>query len=246
MSKSKTISVTSQQQLDSIPADFCGTLYIDFGSDYNKAIVKSPFVFRVVARGNSSVVARGNSRVEAWENSSVEAWENSSVVACGNSQVVLSNDSAKIKSNGNSRLVHMPKTIFEYCDFYGIKNDKNVGKFYKAVHKKRDKYFSDYDPSFEYVISGKIKPDLFDDNTKEPCGHGIHISHIDYAISYGANWRDLAILEVDVLLENIVVPSCCTGKIRASEAMVVREVPLEECGVYGKIIKKRLGVKLEN
>ena len=222
MSKSKTISVTSQQQLDSIPADFCGTLYIDFGSDYNKAIVKSPFVFRVVACGNSSV----------------EAW--------GNSQVVLSNDSAKIKSNGNSRIVHMPKTIFEYCDFYGIKNDKNVGKFYKAVHKKRDKYFSDYDPSFEYVISGKIKPDLFDDNTKEPCGHGIHISHIDYAISYGANWRDLAILEVDVLLENIVVPSCCTGKIRASEAMVVREVPLEECGVYGKIIKKRLGVKLEN
>ena len=224
MSKSKTISVTSQQQLDSIPADFCGTLYIDFGSDYNKAIVKSPFVFRVVARGNSSVVACGNSSVAAW----------------GNSQVVLSNDSAKIKSNGNSRIVHMPKTIFEYCDFYGIKNDKNVGKFYKAVHKKRDKYFSDYDPSFEYVISGKIKPDLFDDNTKEPCGHGIHISHIDYAISYGANWRDLAILEVDVLLENIVVPSCCTGKIRASEAMVVREVPLEECGVYGKIIKKRI------
>ncbi len=29
----------------------------------------------------------------------------------------------------------MPKTIEEYCSFYGIKHDKKTGKFFKAVHK---------------------------------------------------------------------------------------------------------------
>ena len=87
-SKLTEITVKSQEELDDIPVDFNGRIYIEFGTPWSRAIVNKKYDGRVVARGNSSVVARGNSSVEAWENSSVEAWENSSVEADGNSRIV--------------------------------------------------------------------------------------------------------------------------------------------------------------
>lgn len=84
------ITVTTQQQLDSLPHDYHGRIYIRFGTPYNKAIVRRKYDFAsveawgnsyVVARWNSYVVARGNSYVVARENSSVEAFGNSSVEA---------------------------------------------------------------------------------------------------------------------------------------------------------------------
>lgn len=82
-SKLEKITVKSQSELDAIPDDFVGRIYIEFGTACDKAVVRKRYRRKVVARGNSSVVARGNSSVEAWENSSVEARENSSVVARG-------------------------------------------------------------------------------------------------------------------------------------------------------------------
>ena len=41
-------------------------------------------------------------------------------------------------------------------------------------------------------------------------------------------------------LEKIIVPDDCPGKVRCLEVKVLREVPLEECGIYGKMIAKRL------
>ena len=95
-SKLTEIKVKSQEELDMIPDDFSGRIYIEFGTYWDKAIVRKRYKKSVVARenssvvawGNSSVEARENSSVEAWGNSSVEAWENSSVVARGNSSVV--------------------------------------------------------------------------------------------------------------------------------------------------------------
>ena len=82
------ITVTSQQQLDNLPHDYHGRIYIKFGTPYDKAIVRRKYDFASVeAWGNSSVVALENSSVVAWENSSVVAWENSSVEAWGNSSV---------------------------------------------------------------------------------------------------------------------------------------------------------------
>lgn len=36
------------------------------------------------------------------------------------------------------------------------------------------------------------------------------------------------------------MPTNTDGKVRTSKVKVLREVPLEECGVFGKIIAKRL------
>lgn len=46
------ITVTTQQQLDDLPRDYHGRIYIKFGTPYNKAIVRWRYDF-------ASVVARG-------------------------------------------------------------------------------------------------------------------------------------------------------------------------------------------
>ena len=197
----------------------------------------------VVARGNSSVVARENSSVVAWENSSVEARGNSSVEADGNSQIVDVLGKGRIKISGNARIVYMPKTIEEYCSFYGIKHDKKKGKFFKAVRKTDDgKYVSDRNNEFEYKIGYRAKADRLDTDVNEDCGHGIHIAHLGWCLDYGRDWTDLAILEVEADLDEIILPNGCPGKVRCLEVRVIREVPLEECGVFGKIIAKRKGM----
>jgi hypothetical protein len=328
------ITVKTQAELDAIPLDFKGRIYIDGGTPYNRIIVRNKYLHSVEARGNSSVEARGNSSVEAWGNSSVVAWENSSVKAWGNSSVValgnstvealgnstvvarenssvvawenssvkawgnssveawgnssvvalgnstveaLGNSSVvawenssvkawgnssvvawenssveanantqvvdrtfdhKIKISGNARIVYKPRDIVEFCDFYGIKHTKTKAIFYKAVRKDKDIYYSDHNPNFKYAI-GQVLSEKCDDNKSENCGQGIHIAHRNWALNYGADWDNLAILEVETRLSDIVLPDDSDGKVRTSQVKVLREVPLEECGPYGKIIAKR-------
>ena len=192
----------------------------------------------VVAWENSSVVAWGNSSVVAWENSSVVAWGNSSVVGNGNSQIVDRLDGGKIKISGNSRIVYMPKNIYEFMDFYGIKHTKTKAIFYKAVRKIDGEYVSDWNYNFKYEI-GKTKTEICDTNIKQNCGQGIHIAHLNWALNFGNNFKDLAILEVETQIKDIVMPTDTDGKVRTSKIKVIREVPLEECGVYGKILARR-------
>ena len=203
-----------------------------------------------MAWGNSSVEARENSSVVAWENSSVEARENSSVVAWGNSSVDgngnsqindRSNNNAKIKISGNSRIVYNPKNINDFIDFYGIKHTKTKAIFYKAVRKVGGKYLADYDRNFEYIIGENKKVDYIDKDINETCGRGIHISHLNWALNFGRSWDNLAIIEVETKIEDIVCPVGTDGKVRTSQVKVLREIPLEECGVYGKILAKQRG-----
>ena len=252
------ITVKSQAELDIIPDDFKGRIYVEFGTPFSKAIINRRFYYRVVARGNSSVEAWGNSSVVARGNSSVVAWENSSVVARGNSSVVARENSsvvargntqvvdylqgAKIQISGNARIVYNPKTIHEFMDFYGIKHTKTKAILYKAVHKQCDRYVSDYRKSFEYSIGSTVLESC-DQNTSKDCGCGIHISHLAWALDFGKNWGDLAILECETKISNIVLPKSSDGKARTSEVKVLREVPLDECGIFGKILAKRLGAK---
>ena len=239
-SKLTEITVKSQEELDMIPDYFSGIIYIEFGTYWDKAIVRKRYKKSVEAWENSSVVAWGNSSVVARGNSSVEARENSSVVADGNSQIVDRLFGGRIEITGNARIVYMPKTIEEYCSFYGIKHDKKNGKFFKCVHKKDGRYFSDNTSYFEYIIGERAVADYLTTNSREDCGHGIHFAHLTWCLDYGKDWKDLAILEVEAELDGIILPDGCPGKVRAAEVTVIREVPLEECGVYGKIIAKRL------
>ena len=194
----------------------------------------------VEAWGNSSVVARGNSSVEARGNSSVVARENSSVVARGNSQIVDAARNNNLEFNGNARIVYNPPNIDEYIDFYGLDATDTTVKMYKAVHFYYGAYHADYDCKFIYTIGDIVTPDNgFTNSVLSSCGAGIHLAHKAWAISYGANWSDLAILECECEKSDVLVPLYGDGKVRARKAKVLREVPLEECGLYGKIIAKR-------
>ena len=244
------ITVKSQEELDMIPLDFKGRIYIGFGDRFKPAIVNNRYELSVVAWENSSVVAWENSSVVAWENSSVEAWENSRVEARGNSSVVARGNvqvldclvGGKIEISGNARIVYNPKNIHEFMNFYDIKRDKKKAIFYKAVHKNKDNYYSDYCNNFLYHIGEKLTVNCDRDIDVE-CSFGIHISHLKWALNYGAKWHDLAILEVETDIDKIVLPKKSDGKVRTSEITVLREVPLEECGLYGQILANERGVK---
>ena len=56
-SKLEEITVKSQSELDDIPDNFAGRIYIEFGTGWKMAVVEKNYCNCVEARGNSSVVA---------------------------------------------------------------------------------------------------------------------------------------------------------------------------------------------
>lgn len=233
------IIVKTQEELDMIPLSFKGRIYIEFGTSFIPAIVRNEYTYRVVARGSSSVVAWENSSVEAWGNSSVEAYGNSNIAGGGNAQIVDRLCGGRIEITGNARIVYIPKGIEDYCSFYDLEHNKKKGKFYKCVHKRNGRYFSDHDSGFEYVIGEKVFSDKFTDDPYEDCGYGIHVAYMAWVLDFGRSWNDLAIIEVEAKFDDVIVPNGQLGKVRCREVTVLREVPLEECGLYGKMLARR-------
>ena len=260
----KEIICASQAELDAVAVDFDGRVIIKFGTPYNRAVVNRRFKYPVEARGNSSVVswdsssveawdsssveardnssveARDSSSVEAWDNSSVVAWGSSSVEARGSSQIVDAARNNNIEISGNARIVYNPSNIDEYIDFYGLDATDTTVKLYKAVHFCGSVYCSDYNHEFIYPIGDVVTPDNgFAESVQIECGAGIHLAYKTWAVGYGAYWPDLAILECECEKSDVLVPLYGDGKVRARKAKVLREVPFEECGLYGEIIAKR-------
>lgn len=92
-----------------------------------------------------------------------------------------------------------------------------------------------------YTIGESVAADGFCTDPNEDCGHGIHMAYLNWCLVYGSSWPDLAILEVEVDMSTVVVPKYGSGKVRAPSCKVIREVPLEECGLYGKMLARRYG-----
>ena len=194
----------------------------------------------VAASDNSTVEARGNSTVVAWDNSTVEARGNSTVVAKGNVQVVDRLASGTIWLSSNARKVCMPKTTEEYLNFYDIETDGKTAILYKAVHKQGNEYVSNYNRTFKYIIGELITEPECGTDVHENCGKGIHASHLRWALNFGKSWSDLAILALEVEIKDIIMPLNSNGKVRVPKAKVIREVPLSECGLYGKILERNI------
>lgn len=193
----------------------------------------------IYSKGYSYVIAYGKSTVEAWENSSVEVYEWGSVVAHGNSRVINRSPNANIKVYNNAHEILMPKDVYNFLHFYKIKHNETTATFYKAVRKTSDGvYYSDRCPEFIYTI-GKYKEEVCDTNIYELCASGIHISSLDWALWYSADWENCAILEVETNIEDIVIPLYSEGKVRTSKVKVIREVPPEEWGFFGKLLNYR-------
>ena len=209
---------------------------------YEKSSVLAYDNSTVMAWGNSSITVSGNSSVEAYGTSSVTAFENNSIIAYENVQVVVKQTwKGNIQLLGNARKVCMPKNIEEFMDSYDIKHNNTTATFYKAVHKQDDKYVSNYDTDFKYEIGKLITEPNCSTDIYNKCGSGIHISHLNWALDFGRNWKNLAILELEVKIKDIVMPINSDGKVRTSKAKVIREVPLLECGIYGKVLAKKKG-----
>lgn len=193
----------------------------------------------VSAYENCTVDARGKSQVFACDNCKVDASGNANVYANGNVQVLNRKNKGCIELADNARIVYMPQTIEEYCNFYNIKHDNKTGKFFKCVHKSNGIYFSDFDTDFEYEIGKKAIPDSFDNDPDEVCSHGIYVGSLITALDTGRKWDDFAILELEVKLDDMVVTYGYSGMVRCKEVTVLREVPLEECGMYGKFLAQK-------
>ena len=203
---------------------------------------------RAVLRGNSRAVLRDNASAELWGNASAVLWDNSRAVlwdnsragASGNAQIIDINRSSRASISGNARVVYLPQNLEEFISHYGVQSDDVKVTLYKAVHREKGRYYSDYDTKYEYRIGETAVPDNgFDDDAHEKCGAGINMAPLHWCLDYGREWSDLAILEMTALREDVVVPMNTDGKVRARKAKVVREVPLSECGIYGEMLAMR-------
>ena len=187
---------------------------------------------RAMLRDNASAVLRDNARAMLRDNARAEA--------SGNAQIVDVNRSGHASISENARVVYLPQNLEEFISHYGVQSDDVKVTLYKAVHKEKGHYYSDYDTEYEYRIGEIAVPDNgFDGDVSEKCGAGINMAPLHWCLNYGREWNDLAILEMTALREDVVVPMNTDGKVRARKAKVVREVPLSECGIYGEMLAMR-------
>ena len=208
---------------------------------------------RIIMRENSVVQdMRGNSVVQRmWENSVVQRMRENSVVqdlygeamvsAYGNNKITAHgyNIIRTVQSNKKNltlvmtkdcHLIVVPDFKPDFKDFakrFPVEVKGKNAILYKAVHKINGGYFSDNDRSFEYKI-GEIKEHKNSPSKENSCAVGLHVAEKHWAIAYGTCWDDMALLECEVPIKNIVVAKDCDGKCRTSKLKVLREVPKEE------------------
>jgi hypothetical protein len=144
----------------------------------------------------------------------------------------------KIKFNGNAREVFMPRDIYEFMDFYGISHTEKTAIFYKAVRKTGGLLCSIYNDDFIYNdCECKSATDIknFKEDTEKD---DIYVSNLDQALNDGCRSKDLAIIEVETNIDDVELFTILYGLVSASKVKVLREVPLEEWGVFGKILMR--------
>lgn len=126
--------------------------------------------------------------------------------------------------------------LAEYANWFctrksTVEEEKVKRIYYKAVKKIDGKYISAWDNKTEY-IPGQLLETLTDKNPDRVAVKGIHIASLEFAQHYGDGWNNVAILELEVDVKDIVVPDA-KDQIRTSRVKVLREVPFEEMGEWG-------------
>lgn len=106
-------------------------------------------------------------------------------------------------------------------------------RYYKAVKKTADgRYISAWDNKTEYIVGQEITAKMCEDPDRTAVP-GIHIASLPFAQKYGDCWPDVAILEIEVNMADVVIPDA-KDQIRTKRGLVLREVPMEEMGEWGK------------
>lgn len=126
----------------------------------------------------------------------------------------------------------MNKRFQKFCKRHQVEIRGDKAILYKAVYKKRGRYFSDFDNNFYYKVGKTIK-EVCDQDISFSCSFGLHVSSFEGAAWFG-RWHlgGGVILECEVPIDKIVVPlpnsPAGANKVRTSELTVLREVPVEE------------------
>lgn len=111
--------------------------------------------------------------------------------------------------------------------------ESTIRTYYKAVKKMADgKYISAWDNLTEYVVGKEIMATMCEDPDKTAVP-GIHVASLGFAMSYGDYWKDVAILEIEVDIHDVVIPDA-KDQIRTKRGFVKREVPFSELGEWGE------------
>ena len=191
--------------------------------------------------GNSQVnYMWGNSQVNyMWGNGLIkQIHSNTTKINCfGYNYLFVSNqitDLSNIVLNDTSQILRFDTfetkpTIDFYLKNYNVKKkDDNTLLMYKAVHRVNELEFTaHYNLDFKYCI-GETKQHECSSNNTNSCEFGLHVSDLMFAVKFGASWDNLAIIEVEVPINNIIVSTDCDGKVRTSELTVIRELHIDE------------------
>ena len=183
--------------------------------------------------GSSQVnVMRGSSQVKDLYGEAMVSAHGMNKLVCHGYNIIRTHKSNKknltIILNKDSHLILIPDFKATFADFakqYPVKFTKTKAILYKAVHKREGKYFSDYVSSFEYQI-GKVYKEEADPKSAGSCARGLHLAHLSWAKAFGSNWNDMAILECETNIKDIIVAKDCDGKLRTNRLKVLREIEL--------------------
>ena len=184
---------------------------------------------------------RGSSQVnEMWGSSLVSKilGQNNKVSCFGFNYVFAQKDIdiSGITLNDTSHIIifdsfNTNPSIQFYLKNYPVRKSGGVLTMFKSVHKTDNGFVSNHDRSFKYEI-GETKTHEVSQNQEDSCEVGIHVSHLQWAVDFGKSWSDMAILEIEVPMDSVVVAKDCDGKVRTGIAKVDREVPVEEYQQY--------------
>jgi hypothetical protein len=119
--------------------------------------------------------------------------------------------------------------LSEFEKFYSItRKDKTTLTCYKAVRKlENGDLHSNHDKNFAYEI-GKAHTEDLDPQQNESCSKGLHVSGLSWAVNFGRDWPNVAIIQVDVPIKSILISKDTDGKFRTGKLKVIREVPKSE------------------
>lgn len=109
--------------------------------------------------------------------------------------------------------------------------DNVMVRYYKAVHKRDGKYISNFDNTTEFSVGEVVTAEL-NDNPDAVAVKGLHVASLEFAQQFGGHWKDVAILEVETNIHDVVVPNA-KDQVRTSRFRVLREVPMLEMGEWG-------------
>ena len=124
------------------------------------------------------------------------------------------------------------KRWFNRRPLKGYDGDQVMARYYKAVHKRNGRYISNFDGKTEFVIGEWMSVDTNGDPDAVAV-KGIHLASLEFAQDFGNRWKDVAILEIETNIHDVVVPDA-KDQVRTSRLRVLREVPMDEMGEWGK------------